>query len=64
MAANFADQMLLSPNIWGHNMKAVCTVINSFPNTKCPHTSSLSEFTGAAPNVATLTTKFGEPGVI
>ena len=64
MAANFADQMLLSLNFWGHNMKAVCTAINSFPNTKCPHTSPLYEFTGVAPNIASFTTKFGEPGVV
>jgi hypothetical protein len=64
MAANFADQMLLSLSFWGHNMKAVCTAINSFPNTKCPHTSPLYEFTGVAPNVASFTTKFGEPGVV
>ena len=64
MAANFADQMLLPLSFWGHNMKAVCIAINSFPNHKCPHSSPLLEFTGITPDVTAFTTRFGEPGVV
>ena len=63
MAANFADQLLLGLQYWGHNVKAVVDLMAILPNTKCPCSSPWKEFTGLDPDIVSRKFKFGQPGV-